>query len=653
MEQIAIYLDGIKLNSLPPDIVDFEEELVRDTELFGLVTKYPLDLTFVGDGYKYLLGLKKNEGYCRRVEVLITFAPNGDPTYGTTIRGFLFISDMEHDHTKKTIKCSIEDNNFGSILKQNAKVPVDVRSIVSRNDVSISATSSFALVVYNPSTGVNYVDACTAYNVNDVFNHMIEFLTDNEMTFQSDFLTNLPDDEKICLVRGQELRDKNNTVPQVMVSFQQLMEFLHKKYNLWFCVDNSGQTPIFRLEEEDFFYSTSTVKINQVKNLSETFDQEKLTSVIKVGCSDNIKETGVAHSLPFVSAITFVEEDYFLKGTCGIDAELDLVSEEIQADTNIIQDLVTGTSGEYDDDVFCIQFVESTFVAHKGEYILSTPGGTPKLYNEQMLNLNVLNRFKAPTDVSQITGNGTNDNFRASRSTNVAMATTNPLDFDDETTPPNIDPGGNYSIVTYRYTAPANGLYSFETGLNYEITQLEYSAGNEWMQNFIPAILDVDVFMVKKNAAATQLQLKQVNSIVHSSTGEFQKTGNATFYMNAGDTIEAYMTVAYDSFIINFAGTLLGGTDSYFKTTYVFTGGGEISVGDSQNIAIINLDFKTGISNKDWRLMVSQSYNGVTINTNGVNDTLCWVNSVKRKLFKGTCDFKLVTTLAEMKLWEI
>lgn len=652
-DQINIYLDGIKLNTLPLDITEFEEELVKDNELFGFITKYPLDLTFVGDGYKYLLGLKKSAGYCRRVEVLVAFAPNGDPTYGTSIRGFLQISDTEHDHTKKAIKCSIEDNNFGSILKQNSKVPVDARSIVTRNGLTMSGVTPFNLTVYTPASGVNFANPCTAYELPKVFEHIIKFLSDNEINFQSDFLSNLPATEKLCLVRGEELSKKNNAQPEVIVSFKELMEFVHKKYNLWFFIDTSGVTPIFRLEEEDFLFSTSVVTIPNVKDLKESFDQEQFTSVINVGCEDALKDVTATYQLPYVQAIAFAEEEYFLKGTCGIDSELDLLTgKEIQADTNAIESQVTLVNTSFDEEVFCIQYDSGTNVAHKGEYILSTPGGLPKLYNEQMLNLNVLSRFKAPTDIALILGDGTNDNFRASRTNNVALATTAPIDFDDETTPPNEDPGGNYSIVTYRYTAPASGLYSFEVGLNYEITTLEYTAGNEYLQNTIPARTDVDVFMIKRNVATTVIQTVQTNNNVHTSTGVFQRTGNATFYMNTGDTLECSLTV-FTGININMVGTLLGGTDSYFKTTYVFTGGGNIQVGDPQNIPIILLEFKRGISNKDWKTMVSQSFNGVTINTNGQNNTLCWINSVKRKLFKGTCDFKLVTTLAQMKLWEI
>lgn len=649
-DQINIYLDGTKLNTLPLDITEFEEELVKDNELFGFITKYPLDLTFVGDGYKYLLGLKKSAGYCRRVEVLITFAPNGDPTYGTAIRGFIQISDTEHDHTKKTIKCSIEDNNFGSILKQNSKVPVDARSIVTRNGLTMSGVTPFNLTVYTPATGGNFANPCTAYELPKVFEHIIKFLSDNEINFQSDFLSNLPASEKLCLVRGEELSKKNNAQPEVIVSFKELMEFVHKKYNLWFFIDTSGVTPIFRLEEEDFLFSTSVVTIPNVKDLKETFDQEQLTSVIKVGCEDALKDVTATYELPYVQAIAFAEEEYFLKGTCGIDSELDLLTgKEIQADTNAIEAQVTLASSSFNEEVFCIQYDSGTNVAHKGEYILSTPGGLPKLYNEQMLNLNVMNRFKAPTDIALILGDGTNDNFRASRTNDVAMADTTPIDFDDETTAPNEDPGGNYSIVTYRYTAPANGLYSFEVGLNYEITTLINT--NNFNQNTQPGRVDLDVYFTKRNAAATQLQQKRFLNIVHFSTGLFQKSGSSTFYMNAGDTMEARLDVSVFGYT-TFAGTLKG-KNTYFKTTYVFTGGGDIQVGDPQNIPIILLEFKRGISNKDWKTMVSQSFNGVTINTNGQNNTLCWINSVKRKLFKGTCDFKLVTTLAQMKLWEI
>lgn len=640
---ITVKLDTTTLNDLPMDIESFTERVEKDESIFGIVKKYPLDLTFVGDGYAYLLGKRRTDGFCTRVDVEITHTPNNNTAYATVVRGYLFISDIEIDHTRKTMRCSIEDNNFGAIIKQNSKVPVDVRAVETRNGETLVATTSFALTMYTTTTGVNLGTSRTAYDIKDAFEHLIKFLSDNELDFQSDYLDNLADEEKIALVRGLEIRQPAGANDQCVFSFEDIMTFLHKKYNLWFTIDTSGVTPVFRLEDEDYLFGSSAITMNHVKDVKETFDQDKLVSVVESGDDNAIKDVSASYSLPYIDVLSFVKEKYYLKGNCNIDSSLNLATDTFSYDSNLIQQTIANTTVDNDGYVFAVQYVGSTSVAHKGTYILSDPTLTPKLYNEQLLNMNVVKRFKLHNDVAIILSDGTNSNFRASKTTTTnPLANTNPVDFDDDSTPPNEDPGGNYNNATYRYVAPSNGLYSFESGILFTINTIDPTLPAN------PAVVTVTVLFDKFNSGGTLLQTVSPGAFVVTATGSYSYVRSATMYMNATDYVRVRITKT-ETNVATFAGTL--DPDTYFKTVYVFNGGGSFQAAEPNDIPMINLSFSRGLSAQEWKTLTDQLINGITINTNGINNTLCWISGVERNIFTGKCEWELVTTLDEYNLW--
>lgn len=96
---------------------------------------------------------------------------------------------------------------------------------------------------------------------------------------------------------------------------------------------------------------------------------------------------------------------------------------------------------------------------------------SPYSYNDPLTNINVINRFLGglPNSVIKQYSVGATSNFRAGTtvplSISIFPSTTNPVEFDDDSTPPFFDDGGNYNTTSFTYEIPTSGLYGFETNI--------------------------------------------------------------------------------------------------------------------------------------------------------------------------------------------
>lgn len=96
---------------------------------------------------------------------------------------------------------------------------------------------------------------------------------------------------------------------------------------------------------------------------------------------------------------------------------------------------------------------------------------SPYSYNDPLTNINVINRFLGglPNSVIKQYAVSATSNFRAGITTPLNISgfpsTTNPVEFDDDSTPPFFDDGGNYNTTTFTYEIPSSGLYGFETNI--------------------------------------------------------------------------------------------------------------------------------------------------------------------------------------------
>lgn len=117
----------------------------------------------------------------------------------------------------------------------------------------------------------------------------------------------------------------------------------------------------------------------------------------------------------------------------------------------------------------------------------------PFNYNDPLTNIRVIERFIGglPNSVIKQFAVSATSNFEAGLTVttvhNSFPVTINPIEYNDDSTPPFFDDGANYDNVTFEYTIPSSGLYGFEAkealrmngilGAD-EITNGDFSLGN-------------------------------------------------------------------------------------------------------------------------------------------------------------------------------
>lgn len=322
-----------------------------------------------------------------------------------------------------------------------------------------------------------------------------------------------------------------------------------------------------------------------------------------------------------------------MTGRCNIDNTLDLVSDWI-IDSNVIQDVFTNGNTGYDDDIFFIMCDFDTSVAVQTD-VFGT-GGAPLFYNDFLRNANVAQRWLGgiPNSIALYLGDG-NDEFRASVNAEIlhlvtvtaAPAFIDPLEFQNDFTAPNFDPNNNYSTITYEFTAPATGLYSFNTRVVWKEGPTGTTAFDDFFRN--------NIFTVIR----TPLQDYEQNfSLVSGECVSFN-TPPPT-YLQGGDTVK--VVIKFDLGVVIVATIpFTAEIGSYFTCLSAANGGGIFQTYNPEDFKAYQYEFQ------DYPLTFAQ-YQTIVANPLKLleaNDINGWIENMKYRHKEGKADFVLSKSL--------
>lgn len=470
MSQSRFYINGQEVTH-PNNFNDFTEDLIRDETKRHVFYDYPVTLEFIGDGYD-ILDAQYKENYNSQLTLRVT--ESTDSAILVVFEAFIKVSNITFDLVRKIAICEIDDTTYQAYIFSNYSVEVGCGTEISKNGVSITKIESLDLTVFNPVTGVNEADTRRAFDVKDAMSMLVAYVSDNSLTFESDWYDSLPTSERIAIVTGFELRNHSGRTAPI-VSLEDLFNELWKKFNLYLIIENPLIAPIVRLEDESYLYTNESTEVLYCENLTRSLDFDRLYSTIKIGSSKFIKERSTVFLFPYLRLFSFVEETYNLEGVINVDNTLDLTSQYI-IDTNVIQDVIVNDNDEYDEEIFLIQYDSTTNTAVKGDYF-DTVDDDSRLYNETLLNSNVANRFKYLGNLVLQTGEVTSG-FKATQTTARiflqefgAIGDTETViglqdwQFQDDFTPPNFDLEDDYNPATGVFTAQNDGDHVFRVRL--------------------------------------------------------------------------------------------------------------------------------------------------------------------------------------------
>jgi hypothetical protein len=632
--------------SEPKEWNTFEQEIVRDFERRTISIKYPGSTTFTLGGYRMLRDMFVADD-CGIVEYECT-ETCGDLTL-LVVRANIILADCKWNLNRCEVECSLVDDGVDARITNNRGIPISPLADRSKNDTPITPVTGIAVEVFDTVNG-NTLGTRTMFDWLACMQHAVQYMTDGNITLQSNWYNSLPDSERYAITTGYQLRagDTSQTGTRVVYKFEELFLEVAKKYNLWLAIrrDTSG-TPVVRIEREvDSFTDTVAASFEWTDNLIQSVDRDQLWARVDVGSDNAIKNQDAVQSLPFLVLQGFSVEEFHFETECNTDAVLDLVN-NWGICTNLIQAVLDNDTG-YEEDTFIIQYNRTTDEATMSDWY--NPGGDPVLYNEALMNINVLNRYDLPSNIGSFY-DALDAGFEAQRvlaGTPVTDVTTTPTTGTYAVAPfPAIilDPGGNYTPNDY--TAPAQGYYVFEVRRQWRITENTFPVvlGNVQKRAISRIRIErYNSFNVLQNFTEFESSGQLAQAGLFTPPGNYQHSVTHGLVLNAGDYVRVQFRFDFTSSFDPLATgsiTVLDQPGSIFGTSFVATGGGVITNIDPDAARIITYDFDRITTAARWKALTDNPTLAIEVAPDA-DLKLGHVKSAKRNIYRGTTTYTLI-----------
>lgn len=635
-------LNGVEILSEPDGWQELTDRRTFDREFNGYLIEMAGALTFTNDGYDIIVASAEADP-CIPVELEVQFRESATSVYSAIFNGLIFPLDWERKlerSNKGDVTVEVIDNSFVAKIQNNWQIKAVTSVELSKNQVDISSFFSLetALEMHNLFSGAYAATGRHGISIGNALKMLIAFVTDGKMQVVSDYFLTGSDDLPIYsyLMTGRSIRTGAEDYPYM--SLNELLIDINKLFNIAFAIENDANGNVqFRVEQKSYFIQDSNViDLGEAREVIETFAKDRLYAKVKLGSSE-LTDPG---DMPNLRVLAFLKEEYHLLGECNVDNELDLELATLITDSNTIEDaLPAAASGNnndaHDEKIFLVSF-DNALQSIPYHYDESLAGMPPYNYNEFYINSKVLERWLdgIPNSVAIFLGDG-NDEFRASLTSDVALntqifivGTSYAIVFDDDSTPPNFDPNGNYNVANGRFVAPSSGVFSFKT----LIKATNNNAGTS-------GLLEVRLF--HRDAALAGIQSNLIGFLYQGIETKDIELLFENVYMNTGDVMRVEVTTT---------GTLNPvGIDilenSFFECTYTFTGGGIVKFSDIEEKNIKLYEMSIPMDSSTFNEFDANPFSKFRFQT-GKKFYEGRLESIERNRSTGMADVKLITRLS-------
>lgn len=685
------YLDGILVEN-PVGWDKMITSIKRDKELKGLFLTMDVTFTFTSSGYTYLKNKFDSEGYCSETTVKIEQSVDEGNNYINFYDGIIKISDVEfmlrQDNLEEDIivrqyaKTKVLDNSFFSKIFNNRSLKTNICAGKSKNNLDITPCTVQYLRMFDPATGIVVgLDQQEAIIWFDVFRYLIEFMTDAEVTFDSNLFGVGGEYDGPVLSYGLPIFNQGGGIvlsqtdfianlPQL--SFLDFFREINVRLNLGMYIDNSGTKPKVKIEKwNDLFKTDSSVQVNNINSIITRISVDDIFSKLKLGTTETKESLGALNFPETINYIGFKEEEYLILGKCNIDRELDLTGEFITSSNVIEEILINNPAGtatpntSYNKKFFLIDsdtFGGGLYIARATNWLDPTSG--IRYYNERFTNSSVANNYlkAVPNDIAAYLGGTLDASFLATRTydtqgVDVVLPNTYSTDweFDNDSVPPAFDTSGVYNTVTNEFQVPTlgAGVYSFYASLNnYFNFQLKAPTGSH-----LTAQLRTQLYFDRYDSfAVLQASYKAtdiIQSFNYNGTGNtfyysfaFNLQGSVTINLNDGDIIK----VRYFNYTPTFPGSLVvylyqiwKRHDSRFACTGNTTGGGNYQTYDPAEYPIITDTFTQELTKTKFDLIAASPLSLIEFSQGNRSFKKGWIDELRYDHLKGVAEFTMLS----------
>ena len=639
------FLDSTLIDE-PVGTGELTDSLRRDRNLKGLLRTQDVTITFIDSGYKYLKRLW-DATYDSEAVCVIEQSDDEGGSWKPYYKGIVFCAEIEWDEKRGFAKVKIQDNSFNARINNNKSIKIFPSGGKSKNGVTITAPTIY---VYNQ---IRYdQDNCSAwtddagsilkwqfYKVVDVLDYMVRWMTDNEMAFSCPDLTAgwvagvSTQTQYLTITTGRTLRKSynfgyNDTNTDFIakwpgLDFQTLLSNVCKVADFSFIIDYSGVKPTFLLARETDFRSQDVLAtFEDIEQVKTKTDISRIPAKIVFGSSQVTSGDALWATFPErLPLVGWNQEEFALDGKSNINAAIDLKLDFITS-TNMIKNAIDNLALSNDDSNDKEFHLIMGYTTGGFWYPTQTDwitGSTYCFFNELLTNGWIVQRSLGgiPSGIlSQLAS--LTDIFRASYSANVSAGSgavdINPAQFNDDSTSPNNDGGGNYDTAAYKYTVPANGVYSFHTHIilmKRFTRQRPIRVYIQRLDSGLTLINNIVVFQYERGNFG-------FNPITNAE-------GSATFYCDATDIIR----VKIELIITPFSDTAYIMAGSYFECIQINNAGSSFHDVDIEDFAAFRHEFEYPVSVAQWNKILSNPRGVIEFSMNGTKVRKGWIEEIK------------------------
>jgi hypothetical protein len=354
---IKFLIDGTDRGQ-PIDAENFSVNISEDKTINARIVSYDNDLTFVGGVYDYLFTKLDQSGFCNLIVVEVQYQCAG--VWKRLTNGYIILSECNFKLDKCQVKTKLYDESFSTKINNNKGIPFSMLNALTKNLQPVTPPTIIDGKFFNPADGVYDADNIIGYQIFDVFKHLVSCMSDNLIDFASNlFEFDLNTDGDLYIVtNGEAIRSR--LTGEVVVSFESLYSAMHKKLNLSMVFERQlNGRPLLRIEEAAYInQQNALVNLYDQPDIGLSFDKDRLYSAVTFGSSPMLEAedcTGGTCSFTQTPFRGFREETFGFTGQCNTSKVLDLNSNDIVFDTNVIEDVFRFNAEDRNLDTFIVQ----------------------------------------------------------------------------------------------------------------------------------------------------------------------------------------------------------------------------------------------------------------------------------------------------------
>lgn len=661
----------------------FVTTIKRDRSLRGIVVTQDASISFIGTGYDLLYGYKQTEGFDYTADLLIQRSVDSGSTWKDWHNGKIFISDIEWDEKQKLATTKVVDNGYYARINNNKSVGIPIYGEFSKNNVSITPCTEYDLELFEPSSGTYYTvtrpvggeKAFTAFKVHDVLRYMVSWMSDGEVGFESTVLDDAGEYGYYALTTGRVIENGDPSIvysppfsyPGVSteqwqqslgtMTFQDALNNVCKRFNLWWTIVQQDGTTVFKLEKEQYWRDNDNLlTCVNVDGLKCRTNSDLLYGKVAFGQG----EVDSSSYLSFPEDIEFIgfkDEELPVVGESNVaDNTLDLKTTWVSSSNVIEALLINGleVDRDFDGKKFIIQCADNAGALQAVQTNNLDSSGA-FYYNQSITNAEVSTRFieAVPNSLALYLGTetgyfvargdttGTAINISTAANFNAVIGSN--LRFDNDydgagyvvpeinigvLTSATGDPDTVYGAATVQgnpvslansyFTAPASGRYGFTAGTVFN--WVPYSS-------VFSATIKLKAWVTDN--AGTYLYDVDFGSVI-AAPGFNQVAGSVYLNLTSGQRVyvQPYGIVTHTAFSANNS-SIQFYSGRFFACTAVATGGGVYQTYDPTAIPIYNYEFDYPVTSDQYDTIRFDLSGKITFSRSGGVQRSGWIEQMK------------------------